>query len=241
MNRLRVVLVRTQFAGNIGSAARAMRNMGCSDLVLVAPEASPLDEQADAMATHHGRAILQGARIVPTISEAVADCVLVAGTSARVAGLYRGQSAASLPEVGPVLAGAMAAGPVALVFGPERTGLENDEARLCHCLVTIPADETHPVLNLAQAVAICLYEVRRSWLAGSMPLPDIAPYEEQERMLGRLKEALTRSRYLRGPGGASLFHAVRQLLVRSRLSSVEVRLLLGLSQQIDWLSGKAGL
>src|SRR5215213_4611431 len=152
MKTCRVVLVRPQNAGNVGSVARAMRNMGTSDLVLVAPEPSPLDELAVAMATRHASDILESARIVATLDEAVSDCVVVAGTSARVGGLYRRQSVLPLPEMAPRLVEAMPAGPVALVFGPERTGLENDEVTHCHWQVTIPADDEYPVMNLAQAV-----------------------------------------------------------------------------------------
>jgi TrmH family RNA methyltransferase len=242
MNACRVVLVRTQHAGNVGSVARVMRNMGASDLVLVSPDASPLDEQALALATVHGEPVLRSSRVVATLDEAVADCVLVAGTSARTAGLYRGQSAATLPEMGPVLVEAMTAGPVALVFGPERTGLENDEAMRCQWLVSVPTAEDYPVMNLAQAAGVCLYEVRRAWLARSPGTPpDVATFEEQERMFALLRAGLTRSRYLRGPGGNALWHAVRHLLTRARLSPVEVRLLLGLARQLEWLSERGGL
>lgn len=241
MQSCRVVLVRTQHAGNIGSVARVMRNMGANDLVLVSPEAPPLDEQALALATAHGEPVLRAARVVPSIEEAVGDCLVVAGTSART-GLHRGQKTAPLPEAAPALVEAMAAGPVALVFGPERTGLENDELARCQWLVSVPTAEDYPVMNLAQAAGACLYELRRGWLARSpSQAPDIATFEEQERMFALLREGLTRSRYLRGPGGGALFGAVRHLLTRARLSSAEVRMLIGLARQLEWLADQAGL
>jgi tRNA/rRNA methyltransferase len=242
MERCRIVLVRTQHPGNIGAIARVMRNFGASELVLASPQADHLCSEALARATIHGEPVLRAARVVETLAEAFSGCVLAAGTSARVEGLYRGQAVAQLPEAGAMVTEAAASGPVALAFGPERTGLENDEALQCHLLIRIPASEEYPVLNLAQAVAVCLYEVRRSWLTHSPAPPrDIAPFEDQERMLELLHAALGRSDYLRGPGGKALWHAIRHLLTRTQPSSTEVRLLMGLARQIDWLSSRAGL
>jgi TrmH family RNA methyltransferase len=263
MKTCRVVLVRPQNAGNIGSVARAMRNMGTSDLVLVAPEPSPLDELAVAMATRHASDILESARIVATLDEAVADCVLTAGTSARVGGLYRRQTVLPLPEAAPRIVEAMPAGPVALVFGPERTGLENDEVTRLHWQVTVPADDEYPVMNLAQAATVCLWEVRRAWLTAGeryasacrggetsgetsapsrVPLAtDVAPVADQERMFRRLREALARVRFLRGGRANALFHAVRHLIGRAQPSAMEVKVLLGLARQLNYVADRATL
>ena len=159
----RVVLVRPQIAANLGAAARVMRNMGLTDLILVAPVADPTDRNARQLSTH-GETILDHCRIVGELGDAVADCVFVAGTSARAAGVFRGHTAGPPDEIMPRLVENMAFGPAALVFGPEPTGLTNDEVARCHFLIHIPADPTYPVLNLAQAVAICLYELRRAFL-----------------------------------------------------------------------------
>jgi TrmH family RNA methyltransferase len=240
MHACRVVLVRTQNAGNIGSVARAMRNLGTRDLVLVAPEVSPVDEQAIALATRHASEILQSARIVATLEEAIADCVLTAGTSARVGGLYRRQSVLSLPEAAPRLVEAMPAGPVGLVFGPERTGLENDEITALTWQVSIPADEQYPVMNLAQAATVCLWEIRRAWLAQRVPEtpPEIASIASQEHMFIRLRHALARVRYLRGGRANALFHGIRHLLSRANPSPMEVKLLLGLAQQLEYVADR---
>jgi tRNA (cytidine32/uridine32-2'-O)-methyltransferase len=239
MKTCRVVLVRPQNAGNIGSVARAMRNMGTSDLVLVAPEPSPLNELAVAMATRHASDILESARIVATLDEAVADCVLTAGTSARVGGLYRRQTVLTLPEAAPRIVEAMPAGPVALVFGPERTGLENDEVTRLHWQVTVPAEDEYPVMNLAQAATVCLWEVRRAWLARTPgESPDVAPVADQERMFRRLREALARVRFLRGGRANALFHAVRHLIGRAQPSAMEVKLLLGLARQLNYVADR---
>jgi tRNA/rRNA methyltransferase len=113
--------------------------------------------------------VLDRCRVVGELGEAVADCVLVAATSARTGGLFRRQSVGAPDEVMPRVVEALAWGPVALVFGPEAGGLSNAEVTRCHCLVHIPADPSYPALNLAQAVAICLYELRRAWLRRAGP------------------------------------------------------------------------
>src|SRR4051812_41063317 len=132
MNACRVVLVRTEIAANIGSAARIMRNFEASDLVLVDPVADHRSEQAEMLATHHARDLLRSARVVPDLETALADCVLVAATSSITGGLYRRQTVGPPEEIAAGLAEAMTSGPVALVFGPEPHGLSNDEVIRCH-------------------------------------------------------------------------------------------------------------
>jgi TrmH family RNA methyltransferase len=243
MHACRVVLVRTQNAGNLGSVARAMRNLGTHDLVLVDPVASPTDELATAMATRHASDILESARIVPTLAKALEGCVMSAGTSARTGGLYRRQSVLSLPEAAPRLVEAMQAGPIALVFGPERTGLENDEITSLTWQVTIPANEEYPVMNLAQSAVVCLWELRRTWLSraetgdtSAALVAEVASVEEQERMFEHLRQALTRVRYLRGGRANALFHGIHHLLARANPSPMEVRLLLGLARQLEYVA-----
>jgi tRNA/rRNA methyltransferase len=238
LSRCRVVLVRPQFAGNVGAAARVMRNMGLSDLVLVRPHADLDERQARQMSTH-GESILDRARSVDELGEAVADCGVVAATSARKGGLFRRQSVALPEEAAALLAEALPAGPVALVFGPERTGLRDNEVSRCHHLIHIPADPTYPALNLAQAVAVCVYELRRAWLrrTGDSPLspPEPpAPFADQERAFEQLKFALEEIHYLYGDRAGALMHGLRHLLGRARPTAMEVRLLLGLARQIRW-------
>jgi tRNA/rRNA methyltransferase len=240
----RVVLVRTQVAANLGAAARVMRNMGLSDLVLVDPVADPADHNARQLSTH-GEEILDRCRVVRELGEAVADCALVAGTSARTGGLFRRQSVGTPEEIMPRLAEVMASAPVALVFGPEPTGLENVEVTRCHYLVHIPTDPTYPALNLAQAVAICLYELRRAWgrhsLAGASGLGGSpAPFADQERMFDRLRDALERIHFLYGDKADSLMHGLRHLLGRAGPTPMEVELLLGLARQVRWFADRHG-
>jgi tRNA/rRNA methyltransferase len=232
----RVVLVRPQVAANLGATARVMRNLGLSRLVLVAPAADPHDREARRLSTH-GEHILDEARVVADFADAVADCVLVAGTSAKVGGPVRRQSVGTPRELMPRLAELLAVGPVALVFGPEPTGLSNEEVTRCHYLLHVPTDAGYPALNLAQAVAICLYELRLAWLArdaAAVPPSAPAPFADQEGMFARLRSALEAIHFLYGPKGEPLMHAVRHLIGRAGPTEMEVKLLLGLARQIDW-------
>jgi tRNA/rRNA methyltransferase len=233
LHNCRVVLVRPQIAENLGATARVMRNMGLSDLVLVSPEADPADRQARRLSTH-GEAILDQARTVADLGEAVADCVVVAATSARTGKLIRGQFGPP-DEIVPALAAALHSGPVALVFGPERSGLTDRDVTRCHHLIHIPTDPSYPALNLAQAVAICLYELRRMWLKQDQT--EIGPvcratFAEQEQMFADLRTALEEIHFLYGPKADSLMHALRHLIGRSRPTEMEIGVLFGLARQI---------
>jgi tRNA/rRNA methyltransferase len=240
LERCRVVLVGTQIAANLGATARVMRNMGLSDLVLVAPECDPADRNARQLSTH-GEAILDQARIMAELGEAVADCILVAGTSARIGGLFRRQPVRMPDAIMPAMVEALDVGPAALVFGPERAGLTNAELTRCHYLIHIPTDDSYPALNLAQAVAICLYELRQAWLKSGMPAEageQPAPFAEQEKMFSRLQEALEAVHFLYGANAASLMHALRHLIGRARPTAMEVDLLFGLARQLRWIAAQ---
>jgi tRNA/rRNA methyltransferase len=237
----RVVLVRPHIAANLGAVARVMRNMGLSDLALVDPVASPTDRQARQLSTH-GEEILDRARIVSNLEEAVADCGLVAATSARTGGLFRRQSVCTPAELMPRLAEVMASSRVALVFGPEPTGLSNAEVTRCHALVHIPTDPTYPALNLAQAVAICLYELRKTWLQRTAPraAQDApAPFADQERMFDRLRQALQDVHFLYGEKADALMHGLRHLVGRAGPTPMEVELLFGLARQLRWFAAQS--
>ncbi len=237
LNNCRVVLVRTKIAANIGATARVMRNLGLSDLVLVAPEADPADPRADLLATPHALAILHSARVVPSFEVAVGDCRLVAATSAKVGGLFRQQSVVPPEQAAGRLLRVLPSGPAALVFGPEPSGLTNDEISRCHFLIHIPTAPDYPALNLAQAVAICLYALRREFLDRSAQLPrpeQPAPFEEQERMFDHLRSALSELHFLYGEKANALMHALRHLIGRAGPTLMEVKLLHGLARQIEW-------
>lgn len=241
LSRCRVVLVEPQIAGNIGAAARVMHNMGLSELALVAPQVDPHDRNAQQFSTQ-GEHILDAARVVSDLGEAVAECVVVVGTSARIGGLFRRQNMGTPAQIMPHLIRELLGGrPTALVFGPERTGLSNEHIARCHYLIHIPTSEAYPALNLAQAVAICLYELRQTWLR-TEPAPAaaegdaLAPFSAQEHMFAQLQTALEQIHFLYGPKSPSLMHALRHLLSKARLTQMEVDVLLGLARQIHWFA-----
>jgi tRNA/rRNA methyltransferase len=240
LNRCRVVLVRTEVAGNLGAAARVMRNMGLTDLRLVNPQARPDDPQARQFSTH-GEEILKSAQVVSSLADAVGDCVLVVGTSARIGGPFRLQSVRTPRQLGPIVVQSLQTGPAAIVFGPEPSGLTNEEVTQCHYLINIPTDPAYSALNLAQAIAICLYEIRCASLesAGtSTPAFPPASYQDQDRMFGHLKQALTEIHFIYGETADSLMHALRHLIGRAMPSPMELGILHGFSRQLLWIAGK---
>ena len=232
--RLRIVLVGTQHPGNIGSAARAMKTMGLGELVLVAPQRFP---HADAMAMAAGADdLLASARVVASLAEAVADCRLVLGCTARSRRI-------ALEELLPREAAARAvatalaseATPAALVFGRERTGLDNDELQLCHAAVTIPADPGYSSLNLAAAVQVLCYELRLAMLgrqAGAAPAAaadgDVpASHAELEGFFAQLADTLEAIDFHKGRAPESALRKLRRIFLRASLDDRDVRLLRG--------------
>jgi TrmH family RNA methyltransferase len=240
LRRCRVVLVRPSIAANIGATARVMRNMGLDQLVLVAPEADINDRNARQLSTH-GEDILENARIVPTIGDALTDCKLVLATSARTGGPYRRQSVGAPDTLMSRALASLHEGPVALVFGPESTGLTNEEVTLAHFLIHIPANPDYQALNLAQAVAICLYELRTAALRADPTPPRVAPgstWAEQERMFNQLREGLEGIHFLYGDNADTLMHALRHLIGRAQPTRMEIDVLTGLARQLRWAAAR---
>lgn len=242
INFCRIVLVRPHYAGNLGSTARVMRNFGLADLVLVAPYASVNDLEARRLATH-GLGILDVARVVPDLGDALSDCVFALATSALTGGIHRKGMIGTPAEMMPRLLTAAERGPVALIFGPEPHGLTNDEIARCHGLVHIPVDPDYPAMNLAQAVTVCCYELRKAWSAAvnaeraEPPAgPPVAPHADQERMFEHLRAGFAAVGFLFGERQESLMHSVRQLLGRAMPTPQEVRMLHGLARQLLWVA-----
>lgn len=246
--RIRVVLVGTQHPGNIGSAARAMKTMGLARLVLVAPEKAP-NAESQALAAGADD-VLASATTVSTLDEAVADCRLVLGCTAR-------SRRVALEELSPrdaaTRAVATAAGgvEVAVVFGRERTGLENSELQLCHAAVHIPADPDYSSLNLAAAVQVLAYETRLAMLAAPAgAAPDPAPRAEPpathaqlEGFFAQLAQTLDQIDFHKGRAPESALRKLRRLYLRAAPSAAEVRLLRGVladAQRMARLAGAAG-
>lgn len=232
--RIRVVLVETQHPGNIGAAARALKTMGLSQLALVAPERFP-HPQAEALAAGAGD-LLARARRYPTLAEAVADCRLVLGCSARDRRVALPQSSprqAAERLVATVATGATAA----LVFGRERTGLENAQMQLCAGAVHIPADPDYSSLNLAAAVQVLAYELRLAMLqqaAQAAPIvaaagsgDALATHAQLEGLFGQLAQTLDEIDFHKGRAPESAMRKLRRLFLRAGLDQREVRLLRG--------------
>jgi tRNA/rRNA methyltransferase len=241
---VRVVLVRTHYAGNLGSVARVMRNFGVNDLVLVAPYVKPTDLEARRLATH-GLPLLDATRIVPELGDALADCTLTFATSSLTAGIARRGMIGTPAELMPRVFATAAVGKVGLVFGPEPHGLSNEEIGRCHGLIHVPVDPEFSSLNLAQAVAICCYELwkaRSAAASESNPAdthaPKVATHAEQEQMFEHLREAFTATGYLFGSRADSLMHAVRKFLGRANPTPQEVKLMHGLARQLLHVAGK---
>ncbi len=235
----RIVLVAPSGPANVGAACRVMANMGITDLAIVAPRCDVRDAAAVAYAAHGAR-VLDAARVVPDIPAALAGCVHSYATSSKL-GLYRRQAAITPAQAAAEAVPRAAAGPVAFVFGREDYGLQTRELLLVDRIVTIPADETYPVLNLAAAVAIICYELRQAWAAaaGRPALPMAldsppAPDEKKQVMFARLFDALERVGFLYGQNPEHLKYALRHLLGRSALSVNEADILIGLARQIRW-------
>ncbi|MFD1007593.1 MULTISPECIES: tRNA (cytosine(32)/uridine(32)-2'-O)-methyltransferase TrmJ [Oceanisphaera] len=234
LEQIRIVLVNTSHTGNIGSAARAMKTMGLGELWLVDP-VNPVDEQALALSAG-ARDILEQSTTVATLAEAVADCGLVIGASARSRTL-------SWPMLDAREAGekAIAEAPkhkVALVFGRERTGLSNDELQLCHFHVAIPANPDYSSLNLAMAVQTISYETRMAWLAQQQ-----GPQAEQEqeyplsqdleRFYAHLEETLLETGFIIKPHPGQVMTKLRRLFNRARPEDYELNILRGILTSIQ--------
>ena len=240
--RLRVVLVETSRAGNVGSVARAMKTMGFSELVLVCPRDPAVLAHEEAVAFASGaQDILANARIVGSFAEAVDGCRFAAAVSARLREF-------SPPVWTPrAFAGHVAADPAlpaALVFGNERFGLPNEIVEKCTVLVNIPANPDYSSLNLAQAAQVLLYECRMAACepavaSGTGFRGETASVPQVEAMFGHLEEALVAVGVLDGGNPRKLMPRLRRLFARTQLETEEVNILRGIARQILKLSGKA--
>ncbi|ANB69182.1 tRNA (cytosine(32)/uridine(32)-2'-O)-methyltransferase TrmJ [Aeromonas sp. 96A] len=233
LDQIRIVLVNTSHTGNMGSAARAMKTMGLTQLVLVDPQALP-DDNAFALAAGASD-VLANARIVPTLDDAIADCGLVIGTSARSRTL-------SWPMLDPREAGekSIVEGmqhPVALVFGRERTGLTNDELQKCHYHVAIPANPDYSSLNLAMAVQTLCYEVRMRWLQGQAAEPEdemVYPSAAQlEGFYQHLEQTLMKTGFIADDHPGHVMSKLRRLFNRARPEAAELNILRGILTSVQ--------
>lgn len=231
MTNLRVVLVRPRGSGNIGSVARVMKNFGARELAIVGT-ARTRSFWARAMAVH-GRDVLSEAKCYETIRDAIADCRLVVGSTAR-SGLYRDHSL-SPRKAAAAIAAACHNGKVAFIFGPEDHGLSNKDLAACQLLVTIPTDSQYRSLNVAQAAVICLYEIFVASLTQTTPAPiQRARAEQIERLFDIMRVSLLKIGFLDSENPEHMLLAFRRFLGRAGLEDKDVRILTGMFRQIEW-------
>lgn len=235
LERVKVVLVGTTHSGNIGSAARAMKVMGLSQMVLVDPQCQ-VDAQAIALAAGASEIALN-AQIYPTLEAAVADCGLVVGTSARSRTLE--WPMLEPRECGEKLISEANQHSVAMVFGRERTGLTNDELQLCHYHVCVPANPEYSSLNLAMAVQLLSYEVRMAYLAlqqslQSSTLQEEYPrHQELERFYAHLEQVIMQTEFISAQQPGQVMNKLRRMFTRARPEAQEINILRGILTSVQ--------
>lgn len=234
LKNIKIVLVETSHPGNIGAAARAMKNMGISQLCLVKPKVFP---SADATSRASGADnILFDAEVVETLAEALAPCELVIGASARIRHL-------GWSEVGPrkgadLLIKAAENAQVAVVFGRENSGLSNDELALCDHLLHIPTNPDFSSLNIAAAVQVICYELYSAQLGHQeveAPKPEDRPAtsDEFEGFLGHFLNTLQSAEFMQLDKNVRLQRRLRRIFQRSDLNRTEVNILRGILTAVN--------
>ncbi len=236
LDRVRIVLVNTTHPGNIGGAARAMKNMGMSQLYLVDPYRYPHDEAT--RRASNADDVLEGAVVVKTVQEAIEGCDLVIGTSAR-------ERRIPWPLKDPRACVAEAAAPqhqrnIAILFGREHSGLTNEELAMCQLHLHIPTNPDYSSLNLAAAVQVVAYECRMlaqqetvevSEASGwDMPLADAG---DVERMHEHMAKTLAEINFIDPANPKQALTRLRRMFSRIRLDEMEVSILRGMLNRID--------
>jgi tRNA/rRNA methyltransferase len=231
LNHITIFLVEPQIPENIGSAARAMHNMGLSRLMLVRPKNCDLSRVLKT-ATGTSIDLIEEMGVCDDLAEALAPFQYVAGTTARTGSLR--PALADPRNFAEALIPVSQANEVAILFGPEDRGLTNEQLRLCHTIVTIPTAQFSS-LNLAQAVMIVCYEL---WMAAeekvSAPAPRLADAFELEGMYAHLGQVLQRIGFINPQNPEHWMLNIRRFLSRLPLRAREVRIVRGICRQIDW-------
>jgi tRNA/rRNA methyltransferase len=235
LDRISVVLVETLQPGNIGSAARAMSNMGLSRLKLVNPRG--VFSSDCLMMAGKAAEIVTGAHIYTTLQEALAEEAVAFATTSSRDRLAR-QAIYTPREAAPLIRDYSAAHEVALVFGSEKRGLSEENLALCQYVVTIPAHPGYPVLNLAQAVMILAYEV---YVAGDVnlnPPLDLATHEAREEMFRQMERTLLDIGFLNETNPGHIMRSIRRFLGRADLTPRDIQILRGILSQMDWYAAQ---
>ncbi len=235
---LRIVLLETSHAGNIGAAARAMHNMGLDDLWLVAPKSFPDDEATARASGAHG--LLESATVVADLDQALTGCGLVAAVSARQRSLA--WPCKTPREAAAEIVASTANTSVALLFGREKYGLTNAELERCHLLISIPANPDYSSLNLAMAVQVLAYEIRLARGQTSLPPastePPPAAAEDMQRFYRHLEEVLLENGFLDPDNPRHLMRRLRRLFNRAVPDDNEINILRGMLAAMQKPTGK---
>ena len=236
LKNIRIVLARPIYGGNVGAVCRAMANNGLSDLVIVAPQDLNMGD-AHARACW-AQSILENMKTVPTIEEAVADCGMIFGATARL-GLYRLHSQTPR-EAAPGILAASENGKTALMFGPEDNGLSNEDIALCTNLIQIPSTPEYSSLNLSHAVAICAYEI---YLATDsfQPSEERSPpakTELREKMFETWESALLDIGFMKEDKARHMMLGIRRVLSRGAFTEDDVRIMMGIAKQTQWCANQ---
>lgn len=234
LENIRIVLVNTSHPGNIGSAARAMKTMGLSKLYLVEPQLFP-HVRADEMASG-ALDVLGNAVVVQSLDEAIGDCGLVVGTSARSRKI-------PWPHLSPRQFAEKTTKentPIAVVFGREQSGLTNEELHRCHFHIEIPSNPDYSSLNIAAAVQVIAYECRVAALAASEKPSDydFATAAEMEGFYNHLEKILIETSFLNPKTPRQLMTRLRRLFYRARPDVMEVNILRGMLTAVGKYRGR---
>ena len=238
---LRWVLVETSHPGNVGSAARALKTMGFSDLRLINPKIKDVAANPDAIALASGAAdILESSSESDSLATAVEGCSLVLGLTSRDREF--GPPAMNWESARTLIADTSTkAGKVALLFGPERTGLDNEHLALCTHRVWLDANPAYPSINLAQALMVCAYTLRETLLSkhghanalsSRQEMADFADPAAVAAMLEHWRQGLEAIGYLDPANPKKLMPRIQALFARSRLHKEEIDLLRGIAKQM---------
>lgn len=229
---IRVVLVGTTHPGNIGAVARAMKNMGLSDLALVRPRYFPHDEAT--VRASGADDVLASARIVESLGDAIESCIYTVGASARSRTID--WPCLDARDAARRIVDESSQGNVAVVFGPEKTGLENSDLDLCDTLLTIPTDPGFSSLNLAMAVQVVTYEIRAATAEKRPQYEADAPPAtsgELEHFYTHLERVLRDVGFLDPDNPRHLMRRLRRLFIRARPDRNELNILRGFLSAIE--------
>jgi len=235
LDHITIVLQKPRYPENIGSAARAIRNMGLKHLVVVDPENYDINRVLT-LATHAASDVIHRALIYSDLAEAVSRFHYVVGTTARLGG--QRQRIKRPGELAEKLVSISADNRIAVIFGPEDRGLTNEDLRLCHALVNIPTAEFSSI-NLAQSVMLLCYEL----FMASLPerrhfAPRLASRHELDGMYEQLKDLLIRIDYIKPDNPDYWINKIRQSFSRMPLRAKEVSIIRGIYRQINWYARK---